>query len=88
LSCLFRDLREEASQAYRGPTGVLASDVVLFRATESVAGRMLKYDPDLGWARSLRANLTIIQTPGNHYSLLAGRHVSYVAKKIDDIINL
>jgi thioesterase domain-containing protein/acyl carrier protein len=88
LRCLFRDLREEASQAYRGPTGVLASDVVLFRATESVAGRMLKYDPDLGWARSLRANLTIIQTPGNHYSLLAGRHASYVAKKIDDIINL
>jgi amino acid adenylation domain-containing protein len=83
LKLIFRDLREEASQAYRGPTRALTSHVVLFRATKTVGGRIMQIDPNLGWARHLGANLTVIMTPGDHYSLLKADHVNYVAGEID-----
>jgi hypothetical protein len=40
IGSIFRDLREEASQAYAGPKRPLASHTVLFRATKSIAGRV------------------------------------------------
>ena len=89
LRVVFRDFREEASQAYRGPTRPLTSQVVLFRATRSVEGRTLKHDPNLGWARPLEENLTIIPTPGDHDSLMREGHVTHVvADEIDRRISL
>jgi len=83
LRLILRDLREEASQAYRGPTRALTSQTVLFRATKSDSGRTMKIDPNLGWARHLGSSLTVILTPGNHQSLLEDDHVSYVAGEIN-----
>jgi acyl-coenzyme A synthetase/AMP-(fatty) acid ligase/thioesterase domain-containing protein/acyl carrier protein len=83
VSTIFRDLREEVSQDYAGPKRPMASHTVLFRATKSHAGRVMQIDPDLGWARHLGANLTIIMTPGNHDTLLSREYVNYVASEID-----
>jgi acyl-coenzyme A synthetase/AMP-(fatty) acid ligase/thioesterase domain-containing protein/acyl carrier protein len=88
VSAIFRDLREEASQAYAGPSRPLASHTVLFRATKTHAGRVMCVDPDLGWARNLEANLTIVKTPGNHETLLSPEYVNYVAGEIDRQIGL
>ena len=85
---IFRDLREDASQAYAGPKRPLATHTVLFRATKSVAGRVMRIDSDLGWARHLGANLTIVMTPGNHETLLGREYVNYVAGEIDRQIEL
>jgi acyl-coenzyme A synthetase/AMP-(fatty) acid ligase/thioesterase domain-containing protein/acyl carrier protein len=88
IGSIFRDLREEASQAYAGPKRPLVSQTVLFRATKSVEGRVMRIDPDLGWARHLGANLTVVMTPGNHETLLSREYVSYVAGEIDRQIGL
>lgn len=88
VGSIFRDLREEASQAYAGPKRPLASHTVLFRATKSYAGRAMRIDPDLGWARQLGANLTVVMTPGNHDTLLSREYVNYVAREIDRQIGL
>jgi thioesterase domain-containing protein/acyl carrier protein len=88
VGSMFRDLREEASQIYAGPKRPLTSHTVLFRATRSYAGRALQIDPDLGWARHLGANLTVVMTPGNHDSLLSREYVNYVAGEIDRQIGL
>ena len=82
LSLIYRDLREEASQAYRGPTRVLTSQIVLFQAIKSIAGRPMQIDPDLGWARQLQENLTVIKTPGDHFNLLKDDQAIYVAEEI------
>jgi hypothetical protein len=85
---IFRELREEASQVYGGPKRPLASHTVLFRATKSSSGRVLRIDPDLGWARHLGANLTVVMTPGDHETLFSREYVSYVAREIDRQIGL
>ena len=85
---IFRELREEASQVYGGPKRHLTSHTVLFRATKSYSGRILRIDPDLGWARHLGTNLTVVMTPGDHETLLSREYVDYVAREIDRQIGL
>ena len=88
IGSIFRKLREEASQTYPGPKRPLASHTVLFRATMSSSGRVLRIDPDLGWARRLGANLTVVMTPGDHHTLLAREYVKHVASELDRQIRL
>jgi thioesterase domain-containing protein/acyl carrier protein len=83
LGIIFRDLRDEASRIYRGPSRALTSRTVLFRATRSLGGRSMKSDPDLGWARILGNNLTIVPTPGDHFNLLGKDGASFIASEID-----
>ena len=85
---IFRELREEASQAYGGPKHALKSHTVLFRATKSIGGRTMKIDPNLGWVRRLGTNLSVVLTPGDHFSLLKDNHASYLAGEIDRRIEL
>ena len=86
LGLIFRHLREEASQAYQGPSRIPKSRIVLFRATKSVDGRTRQFDPDLGWARHLKTALTIIPSPGDHFNMMNGEHVGYVAREINSRI--
>ena len=86
LGLIFRRLREEASQAYQGPSRIPKSRIVLFRATKSVDGRTRQFDPDLGWARHLKTALTIIPSPGDHFNMMNGEHVGYVAREINSRI--
>ncbi len=83
ISSLLLDLRDEGSQAYAGPKRRLESHTVLFRATRSLAGNVIRVNSDLGWARKLGANLTVVTTPGNHLSLLSREYVGHVAGEID-----
>ena len=83
VNLIFRGLREEASQVYRGPARRPTSRTVLFRATKSIAGRTMRIDPDLGWAGRLGENLTVIMTPGNHETMLGSEYVASVASEID-----
>ncbi len=81
-------LRDRGSEAYNGPLRALRCSTILFRATETPNGRTIKRDPDLGWARPLAKNFTIIPTPGHHSDILKGRHANDVAREINHRIGL
>jgi thioesterase domain-containing protein len=83
LSSLFGELTEIASEAYRGPAHAPRSPTVLFRATKSLGGRRMHADRNLGWARHLGENLTIIPAPGDHFDLVKGDHARFVAAEIE-----
>ena len=80
---IYRDLREEASQVYKGPNGALQSQTILFRATKDAGGNTIRIDPDLGWARRLGDNFSTVPTPGNHQSLMTDHYANWVAAEID-----
>ena len=48
----------------------------------------MKIDPDLGWAALLSQTLSIVLTPGNHYSLLEDGQADYLVREIDRRIAL
>ncbi len=88
LHLIFREIREAGTQGYRGPSRPLTSRTVLFRATESIGGGAMRIDPNLGWARHLGANLTVIPMPGDHFSLLKDDHAGVAAGEIERQIGL
>jgi thioesterase domain-containing protein/acyl carrier protein len=88
LGLVFHDIRERISRAYRGPQCALKSHTVFFRATETREGRLMRADPNLGWARRLGRNLTVIPVPGDHFSLLTGDHARGLAKEMERQIRL
>ena len=59
---LLTKLRDEVSEAYRGPGRVLACHTVLFQATKMVDGRARSISPDLGWARVLEPRLSAMRS--------------------------
>jgi acyl-coenzyme A synthetase/AMP-(fatty) acid ligase/thioesterase domain-containing protein/acyl carrier protein len=83
INSIFRNLREEGAQAYVGPKRPPASHIVLFKATKSKTGRALRINPDLGWARQLRANLTVVRTRGDHYTILSREFANDIAGEIE-----
>ena len=83
VGSIFRGLRNEASQAYLGPVRTLTCHTVLFRATKPLAGRATEIRADIGWARRLEENLTVVLTPGDHRSLLDAENVSDIATEIN-----
>ena len=87
-SSVFDELREKGSRLYKGPQPPLRSRIVLFQATHSRSGRALTQDENLGWATGLKPNLTVVATPGDHFSLLTGTNADFIANEIERQIGL
>jgi acetoacetyl-CoA synthetase len=72
-----------ASEAYRGPSCALRSQTVLFRATRSPGGKTMQPGGNLGWARRVGTNLTVIPAPGDHFDLVTGEQARFIAAEIN-----
>ncbi len=86
FGAMLRSFRERASDAYRGPKRAPACRTVLFRATERMDGQSRRIDPDLGWARHLEPNLSIVPVPGNHFTMIKPESVTHIGDEINRLI--
>ena len=78
--------REVGSNSYPGPTRPLSSELVLFQATRTDMGRAKRISPNLGWARHLKGQLTMVPLLGttHEFSSLVGVGArSIVAKEVE-----
>jgi len=57
----------------------LASRAIVFRAQASEIAFFYAVDPDLGWQRLLTQGIEVIETPGDHFSLLKRPHLLTLA---------
>ena len=60
----------------------LASRAVVFRAQESEMAYFYAVDPQLGWDGLLTRGLKVLETPGDHFSLLKRPHLLTLAEQI------
>jgi len=70
-----RALRSYRPQPYAG-------DAVLFRAGDRVARMEKGEDPALGWGELIRGRVTIVDLPGDHYSILRGGAAQRLADRL------
>jgi thioesterase domain-containing protein len=70
-----RALRSYRPQPYAG-------DAVLFRAGDRVARMEEGEDPALGWGELISGRLTIVDLPGDHYSILRGGAAQRLADRL------
>ena len=70
-----RALRSYRPQPYAG-------DAVLFRAGDRVARMEEGEDPALGWGELITGRVTIVDLPGDHYSILRGGAAQRLADRL------
>jgi thioesterase domain-containing protein/acyl carrier protein len=78
--------REVGSHSYHGPALPLSGELVLFLATRTDSGQPRRLSSNLGWARNVRNNLTMVPIPGathDFHSLLESGAQSFVAREIE-----
>jgi len=85
---LLSQLREKTSEAYPGPRRSPACRTVLFQATKTVEGQTRRIDPDPGWARVLKANLSVTPIAADHFNMVTGEPAKHLAAKIKRFMNL
>ncbi|MDF1741860.1 MAG: amino acid adenylation domain-containing protein [Verrucomicrobiales bacterium] len=78
-----RQAYEAAMEAYH-PSG-LAGDLVLFRATEG--NDKFEVDDMLGWGDVVDGNVSVIDLPGNHISMLHPANIDKVAEAVREALS-
>lgn len=82
-----------AAFAYR--PDVVDQDMVLIHATEPLpevldtmhtAIQSLHRDPSNGWRERTRGELTVIDVPGDHLSIMEEPHIEHVVRVVDELI--
>ena len=63
--------------------GTYSGSVILFRAR--VRPLFHAHTADLGW-RSLAGDVRVIETPGNHHTLMLAPHIQVVARKLREVV--
>lgn len=82
FGALLSQIRERTSAAYRGPERAPACRTVLFQATKTAEGHIRRVDPDPGWARVLKPNLSVMAMASDHFNMVKGQGAKRLAEEI------
>src|SRR5690348_15921263 len=82
---VFQELVRKALKGYR--LAALKSRAVLFRARDSHRARLHAIDPWLGWKGLFTGGIELVETPGDHSTMLLRENLPPLASQVLHYLN-